>query len=265
MKQPANVTVLLSVYNGSSSLERCLGSIASQTFQAFAIVCVDDGSTDNSLEVLKRWQKKLVSRLIILRNQKNIGLTKSLNKGLHVIRTPYTARVDTDDWWDREKLAKQVAFLEQNSDYGVVGCNYINVGSSGEQKVVLNETDTAIRRDIIKRNPFAHSCVVFRTNLIQKLGGYDNSIRYGQDYDLWLRCYPFTKFYNLQEFLCHRTVGRGISVEKQRQQMIQGIKTQIKYIRKYRLPIVNYIYLLELLGLVVTPNFIKSLKRKVFS
>ena len=259
----SQVTVLLGVHNGADTLPRCLDSIASQSYRDWTILCVNDASTDETEQVLLTWQHKLGERLIVSHNDHNLGLTKSLNKGLSMITTRFTARIDADDWWAQDKLEQQVGFLHKHSDYGVIGCNYRNVGQHGTKQVLLPETNEQIKRSIIHRNPFAHSCVMFRTELVQSLGGYDERVRYGQDYDLWLRCLPATRFHNLPDSLCWRAVGRGISVEKQRQQMSQSIRTQLKYIRKYRLSPVNFLSLAEPLAVVLTPNWLRQLKRRV--
>lgn len=262
MSTPA-ITTLLAVHNGAQTIDRCLTSIERQTIRSWKIVCVDDASTDLTSSRLKYWKKRLGTRLTVLRNAQNQGLTRSLNAGLDRIHSPYVARIDADDWWHPEKLARQLEFLESHPGYGVIGCNYVNVSKQGERTVQLWEHDVDIRRAMAARNPFAHSCIVFETKLVQRLGGYDSTVRYGQDYDLWWRCYPETKFYNLQEILCYRAVGSGISVSKQRQQMLQCARTQHTYFQKYHLPLVSYRHLIEPLLVAYTPAFLRKLKRAV--
>lgn len=263
MRNP-EVTILIAVYNGEKTLDACFSSIERQTYRHWKIVCVNDASTDQTAEILARWQDHFSpAKLDILTNQKNIGLTKSLNKGLAKIESPYTARIDADDVWRPDKLAKQVAFFHDHSEYGIIGCNYTDQTKTTVKHVSLPETDKAIRHVMVRRNPFAHSCVVFQTELIKQLGGYDESVRYGQDYDLWWRAFPRTKFYNLPEDLCVRSTDEGISIHKQRQQMWQGLKTQRKYIARYNLAIINYTYTLPLLAMVILPDWVKRLKRKL--
>lgn len=262
MTEPT-VSILIGLYNCADSLERCFDSVAAQSYPHWQIVAINDASTDQTPAVLKRYQKKFGAKLRIITNQKNLGLTKSLNRGLATIKTPYTARIDGDDWWHRDKLKHQVAFMIAHPDYGVIGCNYVNVGTKGKTAVITNETDATIRKNFLKRNQLAHSCVMFRTALVKKLGGYDPTIRYSQDYDLWLRCLPVTKFYNVPKILCYRHVGSGISVDKQRAQMRYGIQIQTKYIRLNKLPWYNYFYTLELWALVLMPEPIKQLKRRL--
>lgn len=261
---PPPLTVLISVYNGAATLNGCFESIQKQVFQDFEIVCINDGSTDQTSEIIKKWQTIFVEKLQIIENKQSLGLTSSLKRGLENIQTKFTARIDADDWWHPEKLAKQMAFLETHSAYGLIGCNYKNIRSNVEKNVYCKETDNQIKKSIFQRNPFAHSCVVFDTALIKKIDGYDESIRYGQDYDLWLRLLPHTKFHNLQEFLCYRNAASGISQEKQSAQMYQCIRTQLKYLKLYNRPVVEYRFIIEPFLVAIAPEWLRTLKRKFF-
>lgn len=261
--QKINISILISIYNGEKFINRCFESIKKQTFGDFEVICVDDFSTDRSLKKMKKWQNIFgEEKFLIIENQENLGLTKSLNKALKKAQGEFIARIDVDDTWQEKKLEKQIEFLEKNKKYAIVGCNHINFYKNNKKRIYLPETHEKISKNLFRRNPFAHSCILARTKLIKNLGGYNEKIKYGQDYELWLRCFPKTKFYNLQEFLCTRSVEAGISVEKQNAQMWQSIKTRFKYILRYRYNWVNFFYLLEPLMVILTPNFIKKLKRK---
>lgn len=259
-----SVSVLLSVYNGEETLNRCLESIVSQTFSDIHILCIDDASTDRTPEILASWKQRLGQNMTLLRNEKNLGLTLSLNKGLDAISTPLIARIDADDWWEPTKLEKQIAFLNTHPDYGVVGTNYINHTSTQEKKVTLPETNDEIKKTIFWRNPFAHSVVCYRTEFIHKAEKYNPTVRYSQDYELWVRCLSHTNFHNLQEFLCHRTLGEGISVDKQNEQMRQYLKVLRKYLPLYHRPLTDYGAMIEPILVLILPNWIKKLKRRYF-
>lgn len=258
------VSILMSIYNGEKTLERSLKSIFEQDFTDFEVLCVNDCSTDGTTNILASWQARFPEQLIIIENQSNLGLTRSLNLALQRASSQYIARIDADDFWEPTKLTKQVQFLHQHPECGIVGSNHINIydHNPNPKKVYLPETHAAIARYLFRRNPFAHSCILARTELLQKAGGYNENIRYGQDYDLWLRCFPHTQFYNIQEFLCTRSIDDGISIAKQNEQMRQSIRTRIKYIRLYNYSWKNYLYLLEPLAVILTPNFIKNIKRR---
>ncbi len=265
MQQSLSITILLSVHNGADTLDRCLESIFDQTFQQFHIICVDDHSTDQTPQIFEQWQKVVgPERFHILVNDRVLGLTVSLNRGLKTIKTQYTARIDADDWWDRTKLEKQMKFLEQSPGYGVIGTAYSNISSTGKKDVFPPADDGKIKKSMFRRNPFAHSSVVFDTELIRQHGGYDSKLRYGQDYELWLRISSFTKFANLTEVLCYREAGSELSIsyQKQSEQMWQCVKTQYRYLRLFHRPLREYIYMFDPLIALITPSPIRRLKRK---
>lgn len=263
MKKNPTVSILLVVWNEIDSLDTFFESIKNQTFSDYEIICVTNGSPEDVSQKVKEWQKQFTNnQFTLIENKENIGLTKALNMALEKARGEFIARLDPDDYWTKEKLQKQLDFFEKNPDHGIVGTNHINDFKGNKKEVKLFETDKEIKEKLFRKNPFAHSCIMARTDLIKKVGGYDENVLRGQDYNLWLRCAPLTKFHNLQEFLCVRNVSSGISVEKQNEQMWQSIKTRVKFIRKYKYPLRNYLYLIEPLLIILTPNFIKKLKRK---
>lgn len=255
--------VLISLYNAERTLDRTFESLLAQTFQDFRIVAIDDASSDDTGNRLRRWQSRFGEpRFTIIRNESNLGLTRSLNAGLAAISEPYTARIDADDWWHPEKLEKQTGYLDVHNDCGIVGTWYENISSHGSKRIIVSETDAEIRKTIFKQNPFAHSSVMFRTALVRRLGGYDETVRYGQDYDLWLRLLPETAFANLPEVLCFRITEDTLTARRQREQMVQCVKTQLKYLRRYARPLTEYRYILEPLAVASAPEWLRTLKRK---
>jgi len=258
------VSILIGIYNGQKTLEQSLSSILAQTFKDFEIIAIDDASTDTTPNILEQFAAKYPNVFIVERNTSNQGLTKSLNKAFKKARGKYIARIDADDFWEPAKLEKQISFLDAHPEIGIVGTNcFVRYkGNVHVKKTTFYETHKQIEEKLFRRNPFAHSSILARTTLLRNANGYDESVRYGQDYELWLRLFPKTKFHNLQDFLCTRTVSNGISVAKQNAQMKQSIKTRFKYIRKYRYGLMSYLYILEPLAVILTPTCIKNLKRR---
>lgn len=255
--------ILIAIHNNAPTLERTLESLMSQTFQDFRIIAIDDASSDATATILKKWQGELNEhRLTVLTNNINLGLTRSLNKGLEGINELYTARIDADDWWHPTKLAKQVDFLDAHTDHGIVGTWYENHGRHGMKQITLPETDSDIRASIFKRNPFAHSAVVFRTEIIRQSGLYNPNWRYGQDYELWLRLLPSIKMANIPEFLCYRTADDTLTARKQREQMLLCVKTQLHYLKLYHRSLSEYRYLIGPLLIALVPEWLRTLKRR---
>lgn len=259
------ISVILSVRdNLDGLLEKTLKSIEQQTYTDWELVAVDDGSTDDTSDILNKFLNLHRDRVDFIVNEKNIGLTKSLVRATSRARGQYLARIDSGDEFFPDKLQKQVEFLERYSDYGIVGCNYINryLPNNSVRKNIMPDSDVAIRKTILKRNPFAHSCVMMRQDVYRESGGYNSEIVFGQDYDLWFRVLKITKAANLREFLCHRTIhAQSISYVKQRAQMRQCVKTQWKYMNRWN-P-VNYFYLIEPTAIFLVPTKIRIFVRRL--
>jgi glycosyltransferase involved in cell wall biosynthesis len=252
------ISILLSVHNGAHDLPKTLESIIQQTYSNWELIAVDDASSDETGAILKSAQKRFPGKVRVLINTPNLGLTRSLVRAEEAAKGEFLARLDSGDTYDARKLEKQRAFLVDHPEHGVVGCAYVNHSENGGHARTYHpsETDTEIRKTILKRNPFAHSAVLLRRSIYQRAGGYNPAIRYAQDYDLWFRLLQHGKAANLSEVLCFRTINPGsISYQKQKEQMRQCLATRWKYMNK-RNPL-HYLYLLEPLGVALTPLGIK--------
>lgn len=260
------VSILLSVYNGSQTLQETLESIVLQTYIDWELIIVDDASTDNSLTLLKNFQRAHGgSKVTLLHNERNLGLTKSLLRAAKHAQGEYLGRIDVGDQFSPQKLAKQMDFLETHPEYGIVGCNYVNVflPSLVQKGSRVPLTDTDIRRTILRKNPFAHSCVVMKSSVYHLAGGYDPHIRYGQDYELWFRFLKVTKAANIADQLCTRSMGSSsLSYSKQRPQMWQTIKVQWKNMNKFSPK--HYVYLLEPMAIFLIPAWFMRGARSLF-
>lgn len=214
------VTVLMSVYNGERYLNEAVDSILAQTFTDFEFLIIDDASTDRTPEILRSYDDP---RIRIVTNQENLGLTKSLNKGLALARGEYIARMDADDVSFIVRLEKQVEFMEQNVHIGVLGSNYQYIDESGELKGVVSTSldPELIQWELLFLNPLAHPTVLMRTALIRSVKGYNETFRFSQDYDLWCRLAKITQLAKLQDILLYlRSSKLNISHRHYNQQRI---------------------------------------------
>jgi glycosyltransferase involved in cell wall biosynthesis len=218
MKKIPKVSVVMSVYNVEKYLSEAVESILKQTFKDFEFLIINDGSSDSSAEILKAYNDP---RIEIIDNKKNIGLTRSLNKGLRLARGEYIARQDADDISLPRRIEKQVDFLNTKPEYGLVGCWNYRIGANNkiEKKVTFYTDHNDIVSMLLIKNHFVHSSVMFRKECIEKLGGYDDDLKFSQDYDLWLRIAEHYKVANLGEFLHYwRYEKHGISHKMSREQ-----------------------------------------------
>jgi glycosyltransferase involved in cell wall biosynthesis len=233
-KQPL-VSVVITTYNRTEYIERAVESALKQTYKNIEVIIVDDASTDKTPEILSKISKK-DQRIIILTNEKNLDLVRTLNRGIKIAKGKYIARLDDDDFWcGTKKLEKQVNFLEMNPEYNLVGGGIIKIDKEGKEtaRYLSPENDKDIRKVILVNNVFVHSTVLFRRNIFEKLGGYNEQFVVGQDIELWLKMGKIGKFYNFQEFfvyyLDHEYDGSSRSYRMRRK-----IGLNIKLRKKYR-------------------------------
>jgi hypothetical protein len=197
------VTVLMCVFNGEEFLREAVDSVLAQTFSDFELVLIDDCSTDGSAEILASYDD---CRLRVTRNEQNLGLTVSLNIGLQLARGEFVARQDADDVSHPTRLDSQVAFLDREADVAMVGTRVRIIDDVGRtlRPIVLHRTDTCLgaQWQLLFGSPFAHSSVMFRRAIVlAELGGYNESFRFSQDFELWSRLLRRHEAMNLPETL----------------------------------------------------------------
>jgi glycosyltransferase involved in cell wall biosynthesis len=205
------VTVLLCVHNDRQYVGQAIDSILSQQFDDFELVCIDDASTDGSADVLIAYRDP---RIRHFRNEKNLGLTASLNRGLSLARGKYIARMDADDICEMDRLADQTAFLDSHLQVGILGTSRRLIDESGAEITVARaaEDDAAIRWKCLLGNPFAHPTVMLRRSILLEHDlKYDESFRTAQDYELWTRLLIHTRGANLPKPLIRYRLRQGAS------------------------------------------------------
>ena len=208
-----SVSVLMGVYNGERYLAQAIDSILGQSFTDFEFIIINDGSTDGTGEILHSYSDPRI-RVV---EQSNVGLTRSLNRGISLARGEYIARMDDDDVSMPERLAKQVGFLDAYPEVGVLGtaCLIRDMIKGTEWVPPVLTSNEEIRHNLIKGNPLIHASVMMRRSLLETLGGYDESYLFAQDYALWMRLAPHTIMRNLPEALIvHREHWSTVSMAR---------------------------------------------------
>jgi glycosyltransferase involved in cell wall biosynthesis len=212
------VSVVMGVRNGQPWISEAVGSILGQTASDLELVVVDDGSTDQTVPFLEGIGDP---RLLVVR-QAPAGLTSALNRGLRMARAPLIARMDADDLAHPDRLSRQVAFFRAHPEVGLLGTGCQEISGSGEilRTIVPPQDDGAIRRVLIRRNPFVHSSVAFRRTVLDATGPYDQTFSVAQDYDLWMRMSRVTRMANLSDPLVLRRLTPGrVSLSRDSQRL----------------------------------------------
>jgi glycosyltransferase involved in cell wall biosynthesis len=192
------VSVNMPCYNCEKHVGMAIDSILKQTFRDFELIVVNDGSTDNSLEVIKSFDDP---RIIIVDNEVNQGIVATRNTAIARSSGEYIAILDSDDIASAERLAEQVAFLDAHPDYGIIGSWIEIIDENGIPTGEIGKTpENPEMMPVLSlfQNCFAQSSVLLRkTSLPEKL--YNPELSMSEDYDLWIRVLENSKGGNLQK------------------------------------------------------------------
>jgi glycosyltransferase involved in cell wall biosynthesis len=187
MSQPA-ISIVLPAYNAATYIEETISSLLSQTFTDFELLVVDDGSTDNTVTLVKTFTD---SRIVLIQNTQNLGLVKTLNKAVSLCNGIYIARMDADDIAGKDRLQLQKDFLDVHSDIAAVAGWVSFINEHGFETGIWDldrktNTAAAIKKALLRENCIAHPTVMIRTEVLKKYL-YKESQQHIEDYDLWLR------------------------------------------------------------------------------
>lgn len=191
-----DITVLMTTYNNAEYLSTSIKSILTQTYKNFDFIIVDDGSTDNSKEVIEGFKDGRIKYFKI----ENSGLGAALNYGLKLSNTELIVRMDADDISLPDRIEKQYNFILKNKNYDIVSSWY----AAFENKKLLYtiktpEEDAVIKKRFALHSEVIHAGMLYKKDKIISNGGYEPIIF--EDYELWLRIKDKVTFYNLQEVL----------------------------------------------------------------
>ena len=235
------VSVVLPEYNAELYLKDAIDSVLAQTFSDFELIILNDGSVDKTEEIILSYND---SRIVYVRNEKNLGLIGTLNKGMALARGKYIARMDADDISFPQRFAKQVKFLEENQEYVICGTSAYRFHEDISDKKAFNPplTDENIRVRLFFNSGFIHPSVMFRANVIKDNHlSFSEDYKYAEDYFFWMDLLKFGKGFNLKEkLLYYRVVATsqtaiGNSNVEKRKEILGSIHK--RYFLDYQIPL----------------------------
>jgi len=236
------VSIILPTYNWKSEwLSESIDSVLNQTFKDFELIIINDASTNNIEDTILKYEKQ-DPRIIYLKNEKNLQLTKTLNKWIEHAKWKYIARIDDDDIRvNRDKLEKQVKFMENNSDYWLCWAwIIINIDEGWKiiNKIETRLSDSEIRNHFLQSNQFAHSSILIRKSILDEVWVYNPDYNKAEDYELWCRVWIKSKFVNLKDVeLKYRINSNWVSMKN----FFYQKKIALRICVKYRMYYPNFI------------------------
>ncbi len=189
------VTVYITNYNYGAFIEQAVESVLHQTMQDFELIIIDDGSTDNSREIIERYEPDSRIQAIF---QQNKGLNVTNNIALRAARGKYIVRLDADDYFHPQALEKLTAKLEADPELGLVFPDYYFVNEAGEITEEFKRHN--FDEDVSLLDQAAHgACTMIRTQFLRDLGGYNESFSCQDGYELWVKFTAHYKVANVGE------------------------------------------------------------------
>jgi len=229
------VSVLMSVHDGAPLVGEAVASVLGQSDGDLELIVVDDGSIDATPGLLAA----VADPRLRVHRQERTGLTRALNRALGLSRGALVARLDADDVALPERLARQRAFLARHPDVGLLGTAAREVDPAGALVRIVRPPvdDAALRRALIRANPFVHSSVMVRREVLTRAGGYDEALAVAQDYELWMRLAGITRLANLADVLVVRRLGeRRVSVEREEDRLRTEARVRWRAVRSGAYP-----------------------------
>lgn len=203
------VSVIIPAYNAEKYIDESVESILGQTFQDLELIILDDGSTDQTSKKIQKLAEK-DKRIIFLKNEKNLGIPKTRNKGISIAKGKYIAWQDADDISVPDRIEKQKAFLDENPQAGIVG-GFLEFFEEGKKPSLRKyaATDEAIRKNIFKYSPVAQPASMIRKECFDRIGLYNTELEAAEDLEMSFRIGNAYKFANLQDTMIRYRVHSG--------------------------------------------------------
>ncbi len=262
------VSVIMGVYNGERFLKEAVDSVLNQTFTDFEFIICDDCSTDSSAEILRGYTQK-DERIVLLRNEKNMGLAATLNNCLKVANGEFIARMDCDDRCLPTRFERQVEWLRRNEDVCAAGSGVEFIDDNGTVygEKQIKEPERFTLKEVVRYSQLVHPSVMMRKDKLLAVGGYSSNIltTRAEDYDLWCKlCEKGETVGNIPETLFQYREDENNIVRRKYKYRVQEYRLKWYWIRRAKRPVTELRYAVKplLVGLIPLSLYKKLHKRK---
>lgn len=249
------VSIIMGIYNCALTLNEAVQSIIEQTYKNWELIMCDDGSSDDTYNIAKQLEV-CHNNIIVIKNEKNMGLNFTLNRCLEIASGHYIARMDGDDISLPERIEKEVEFLEKNSDYSFVSTPMIYFDENGNFGTGAGGKEPKCK-DFVHGSQFSHATVLARKDAFLTAGGYtvsDKLLRV-EDWHLWIKMYSHgLKGYILQEPLYKMRDDRNAFKRRKFKYRINEARVICLAVKELKLPMWNFFFAIKpiLVGLLPT-------------
>lgn len=266
MNMQPKLSVIMGVHNTKDKdiFDHAINSILNQTYSDFEFIICDDGSTDDTYQYIKEYEKK-DSRIVVLRNSVNLGLAASLNRCIEIAKGQYIARMDADDISKSIRFEQQIAFLESHEEYAFVGCCAELINEKGLWGVRSFAEKPDIK-SFLWGSPFIHPSTIFRREILVQMNGYrvSKETKRLEDLDLFMRLYQSGyRGYNIQSVLFQFREDEQSYTRKKYRYRIDEAKIRFAFYRQMNMLRVGIFFVMKPLVVGLIPvRLVKMLRQE---
>ena len=255
----ARISVLMGIYNCASTLPEAIDSILSQTFTDWELIMCDDGSTDETYMVADSYRCRFPEKIVLLQNERNMGLNYTLNCCLEHAKGEYIARMDGDDISLPQRFEQELAVLENEPNIDVVSCPMIYFDEHGDYAVGRIESEYP-KADMMVHGPVhCHAPCMLRTKVMHSVGGYsvDPRLLRVEDCHLWLKIYSSGgRGKNLKQPLYKMRDDRNAANRRKFRYRLNEMYMVTLVVKTLNLPKWKYIYALRSFIIGLLPGLV---------
>ncbi len=225
-----SVSIIITAHNYAKFLPRALDSALAQSYEDFEVIVVNDGSTDDTEAVLVGYADDARLKVITL---DGVGLATASNRGIAASNGEYIVRLDADDWFDENLVLVLAGYLDRNPDVGLVFCDYFTVDVHGEMIQAVRRAKTNDEVELLDR-PCLAAGAMYRRSCFDEIGGYNETIRFQEDYDFWIKFIEKFQVHNVSlPLMYYRQHGASMSTNRDARMRVRR-EVKRKFVSEHR-------------------------------
>jgi len=257
------ISVIMGIYNCEKTLKESIDSLLNQSYKSFEIILCDDGSKDTTLQIAKDYVKKYPQKIRLIQNETNNGLAYSLNRCIDISKGEYIARMDADDVSYKNRLEKQISYLESHPECALVGSQVFLFNDNGIWGVRKAKSDP-LKKDFLFGSQFVHPTIIIKKTILNQIGNYtvSKATLRAEDYDLFMRVYAAGfRGHNLQDVLLNYREDNATFKRRAYNYRLDEAKVRYNGFKKMKLMPLGLLYVLKPLIVGLIPQAVLTLLR----
>lgn len=258
------ISVIMGIYNCESTLPEAINSIIKQTYDDWELIMCDDGSDDNTLEVALKYKELYPDKIVVLKNEINLGLNATLNKCLKVAKGKFIARMDGDDICSAERFKEEINVLENEPNIAIVSTDMYHFDETGVWGKISHPTYPQ-GRDFLKETPFCHAPCMVRKEAYDAVEGYsvDKKLLRVEDYHLWMKMYKLGyRGKNIGKTLYSMRDDRNAYTRRKFKYRLNSAYVICLAVKELKLPVWGYVIALRPIIVGMLPKVVYDILHK---